>query len=420
MPHTEQPPILIVDDDEIILVALYETIIQEGYRVVRANHPSEGLAYLEEESFAVIISDQRMPDMTGLEFFAEAKKVQPNASRILITGVLTLKTIIEAVNQGEIFRFLAKPWIREELLATVHNAYQRYQLIETNRKLQENTFKLNEELANANADLQRRLSETVHQKEQLDKANEALNKNFDRSIELCFRLISSFFPILGEQTRAIVTICEQMCLSGVLTEEEQHILKTSAWLQNIGLLGVSRETLSRSLSTPHELDDHEKTLIQHHPIYGQTLANFVDELETVGETIRAHHERWDGGGYPDHLEGTEIPKPARYLAVAAHYVECGLPKEEAIEEILSLSGKAFDPEAVRLFLKVTRLAQLPKKVKEVLFAELSAGMTLAKGIYSPSGLLLIPEGHPLSPKTLHKITEHNQAEPIDQRLLVYM
>jgi len=412
--------VLIVDDDEIILVALYETISSEGYSVIKANNPKEGLKRLEEETFSVILSDQRMPEMTGLEFFNKAKDIQPNASRILITGVLTLKTVIEAVNKGEIFRFLAKPWIREELLATVHNANQRYQLIEMNEKLQRDTLKLNDQLAEANQKLKKQLDETVEQKEQLDKAHNALSQNFNRSLELCYRLISSFYPILGKQTKAIVDICQQMRLGGVLSEEEQHVMVTSAWLQNIGLLGISREILSRALNAPQELNEDEKQIIQHHPIYGQTLANFLDELEAVGTTIRAHHERWDGTGYPDGLARLMIPKPARYLAVAVHYVESGLPKEEAIEEILGLSGKAFDPEAVRLFLKVTRLTQLPKKIKEVLFSELSPGMVLAKGIYSPAGLLLIPEGQSLTRKTLTKITEHNEAEPIDQRLLVYI
>lgn len=420
MANAQNRSVLIVDDDEIILVALYETISNQGYRVVKANTPQEGLERLQEELFSVIISDQRMPVMTGLEFFAQAKKIQPNASRILITGVLTLKTVIEAINKGEIFRFLAKPWIREELLATLHNAHQRYSLIEANEKLQTHMLKLNEDLAESNARLQKNITELTLQKQQLDKANDALNRNFDRSIELCYRLISSFYPILGKQTKAIVDICQQMCQSGVLNDEEQHVLMTSAWLQNIGLLGISRKVLSRALNAPQELSASEQQVIQHHPIYGQTLANFIDELEAVGATIRSHHEYWDGSGYPDGLARLMIPKPARYLAVAAHYVESGLPKEEAIEEILSQSGKAFDPEAVRLFLKVTRLTQLPKKIKEVLFSELSPGMVLAKGIYSPAGLLLIPEGQRLNDITLKKINEHNQAEPIDHQLLVYI
>jgi hypothetical protein len=143
-------------------------------------------------------------------------------------------------------------------------------------------------------------------------------------------------------------------------------------------------------------------------------------MEPVGLCIRSHHERWDGMGYPDGLSREAIPWTARCLAVAVYYVECGLPREMAVEEILNLSGKAFDPEAVRLFLKVTRATPLPKKMKEILFADLKAGMVLAKGIYSPTGMLLIPSDEVLTEKTLHKLTTHNMVDPTTQRILVYI
>ena len=110
--------------------------------------------------------------------------------------------------------------------------------------------------------------------------------------------------------------------------------------------------------------------------------------------------------------------PARCLAVAVGYVESGLPKAAAIDLILAESGKSYDPEAVRLFLKVTNLAQLPRQVKEITLHELEPGMVLANGIYSPHGLLLIGEGQELSPGTIAKIRSHNQVTPISQRLLV--
>ncbi len=412
-------PVLVVDDEEIILLALRETLAQEGYQVVTVNSPVEGLEKLKEQPFAVILSDQRMAEMTGLEFLAEAKKLQPSASRILITGVLTLKTVIDAVNKGEIFRFLAKPWIREELVATLRNAYQRYVLMEANERLQADTLKLNTQLQAANEELRRRIQEISQQKTESEVAQEALRRNFDHSIELCYRLISTFYPILGAQTKAIVDICQLICDSGHLDETEQRVLKVAAWLQNIGLIGISREVLSRYFKSPETLTEREEALIQHHPVYGQTLAGFVDNLQEVGATIRAHHERWDGQGFPDGLAAEMIPRPARFLAVAVYYVESGLDRDPALEAIVEQSGKAFDPEAVRLFLKVTRLAALPKAVREVLFSELRPGMVLARGIYSPGGLLLIPEGALLTEQTLYKIREHNQVDPLDQRLMVF-
>ena len=94
-------------------------------------------------------------------------------------------------------------------------------------------------------------------------------------------------------------------------------------------------------------------------------------------------------------------------------------KQATIESILAKSGNAYDPEAVRLFLRVTQLVNLPRQVREILLGELAPGMVLASGIYSPHGLLLVGEGQSLGRDTIAKILNHNEVTPIEQRLLVY-
>jgi len=112
-------PILIVDDEEIVLMALRDTLAREGYNVVASPHAIHALSVLKEQKFSVVITDQQMPMVTGLEFLAQVREIQPDATRILITAVLSLSTVIDAINKGEIYRFIVKPWLREELLATV-------------------------------------------------------------------------------------------------------------------------------------------------------------------------------------------------------------------------------------------------------------------------------------------------------------
>lgn len=412
--------ILVVDDDEIILVAISETLSTEGFRITTCNNPVEALELIKRNEYAVILSDQRMGEMTGLEFLSQAKKILPNTSRVLLTGVLTLTTVIDAINKGEIFRFLAKPWIREELVATIHNAVNRYHLITENEKLHQDTLDLNKKLESANEQLKDNITLIKAQNSELELAREALAKNFDHSLELCYRIINAFHPLLGKETKSIVDICQLMNESGALDNDDQNALRNAAWLQNIGLIGISRDVLLKSRKNPDQLTLSEQNLINNHPIYGQTLASFFDDMEQTGQIIRSHHENWDGSGYPDGLIGEAIPWAARCLAVAVYYVECGLPRELAIEEILNLSGKLFDPEAVRLFLKVTRAAALPKKMREILFSDLKPGMVLAKGIYSPTGMLLIPSDEVLTDKTLQKLTAHNMVDPTTQRILVYI
>lgn len=423
MPEAATPPaapstILIVDDEPVVLAALQQTLEREKFHVVACSSPTKALAILADRDFAVIISDQKMPEMLGLDFLIESRRIRPQASRILITAVLSLPTIVDAINKGEIFRFVAKPWLREELIATVRNAVHRHELVTHNAILTAETQRLNAELTAANATLAAQVRDLEQQRQGLDTANRKLAASYEHSLELCRRILTTYDPILGGQAKTLVEFATSMAASDLFNDEQRHALRTSAWLCDLGLIGVPREMLRAFRSKADELTDRERAMLHNHPVYSQTLASLVDDSSGVGEIIRAHHERFDGEGYPDGLAGDAIPWPARCLAVAVGYVECGLPKAAAIDLILSQSGTVYDPEAVRLFLKVTNLAQLPREVREVTLHELEPGMVLANGIYSPHGLLLIGEGQELSPSTIAKIRSHNQVTPISQRLLV--
>lgn len=411
--------ILIVDDEPVVLTALKFTLEREGFHIVACNSPLKALTILAERDFAVIISDQRMPEMLGLDFLVESRRLRPHASRILITAVLALPTIVDAINKGEIFRFVAKPWLREELVATVRNAVQRHDLVTHNVVLQAETQSLNARLREANAALENKVQDLEQQRQRLDAANRGLAENYENSLELCRRILTTYDPILGGQAKALVEFANQMSATDSFTEAERHALRAAAWLCDLGLIGVPREMLRAFRSKTEQLTDRERMMMHSHPIYGQTLAALVDTRAEVGEVVRAHHERYDGRGYPDGLAGNSIPWPARCLAVAVGFVESGLTKAAAIDNLLAKSGSHYDPEAVRLFLKVSNLVQLPKQVREIMLHELEPGMVLANGIYSPHGLLLIGEGQSLSPGTISKIRSHNQVTPISQRLLVY-
>jgi HD-GYP domain-containing protein (c-di-GMP phosphodiesterase class II) len=216
-----------------------------------------------------------------------------------------------------------------------------------------------------------------------------------------------------------VEIADKMAESDRFTDNERRTLRTAAGLCDLGLIGVPREMLRAFRTHPDRLSEQERSMLHNHPIYSQTLATLVDDSVDVGETIRSHHERFDGFGFPDGLTDKSIPWTARCLAVAVGFVESGLDRKEAMDLVLSRSGSVYDPEAVRLFLKVMHLVQLPRQVREVLLDELRPDMILASGIYSPHGLLLIGENQPLDGQMISKIRSHNQMLPISQRLLVY-
>lgn len=390
--------ILVVDDEPEILEVLEPLLRASGYQVDACSSSREALEKLEERTYACLIVDHFMPDILGLDLLAVAQERQPHAARILVTGQPSVEVLLEALNKGEIYRFMEKPWDEQKLLQLVDRAVARYRLQEENTALHRQTEELNR---------------------QLEVANTVLKENFQRSIALCQNLMSTFFPLLGECARGVEAICQQFCKAGLLPENEQRVLMVSAALHNIGLIGITRDILAQYFHEPDALSLEDRFMLEKHPVYGATLAGFVGHLEGVAETIRAHHERWDGKGYPDGLREESIPRPARYLAVAAAFVESRLSHTDAVQYVIDEANQAFFPDAVRAFLKVTQAARLPKRVREITLDDLRPGMILARGLHTPTGLLLVPEEQPLSREMVDRIHKHDILDHIQDRLLVY-
>jgi len=418
---SEEPslPILIVDDEELVLATLRDTLLREGYKVVASPHAVHAASILQEQQFSVVMTDQQMPMVTGLEFLAQVKKIQPDATRILATGVLNLSTVIDSINKGEIYRFVVKPWLREELLATVKNAVQRHELICHNARLRAEALAMNKELTRINSALESQVELVAGQNKQLEILNAAQEKNFRLSVELCVQMMQTFYPTMGNQARRVFELCTTMAQGIDLSPEDRQTLEIAAWIHDIGLVGVPRRLIKRWEESPANLTPAERAVVEHHPILGAELARFAHHLRGVGPTIRGHHERFDGSGYPDKLSGQRIPWLARLLAVAVAYAESDFPGQPAADMISAGSNSAFDPDAVRAFLSTLPKAAVPGKQKEVLLSELLPGMILAQGIYTVNGMLLIRDGQRLTAAYIDKLLNHNRINPISQSLLVY-
>ena len=412
-------PIAIVDDEPIILSAIRETLRAEHLQTCAFENPLTALEEIKRREFSVIITDQRMPALSGLDLLRQAREIQPDATRVLITAVPNLDTVVSAVNHGEIFRFILKPWLREEFVTTVRNALQRYELICENKRLHSETDSLNARLMELNRSLEQQIELVRKQNQQLAQANSALEKNLSTSLELCVRTMETFNPVLGQQARRAHELCQRIANLLELAPAEKRILESSALLYDIGLVAVPREIIHAWQQDPHSLTPEEKSLIEQHPILGQELASFDSDLEKVGEIIRAHHERFDGTGYPDRLAREAIPWLARLLAVAVAWACSCESDRHAIEKIKMGSGSAFDREAVRVFLKALPMTPLPRHERQVSLSEARPGMVLSRGIYSGDGLLLIPEGQALNRTYIEQLLNHNRIQPITEALTVF-
>jgi DNA-binding NtrC family response regulator len=160
MDSTPNPSsVLIVEDDHMVLATIKLTLESEHFDVVSCLSPRQALKLLADRDFAVIISDNKMPEMMGLDFLVECRRLRPQSSRILLTAVLDLPTALDAINRGEICRFISKPWITAELVSAVRGAIQRHELAGRNQRLRTEACRLNVELTASNRALQARVDE---------------------------------------------------------------------------------------------------------------------------------------------------------------------------------------------------------------------------------------------------------------------
>ena len=152
--------LLLVDDEQNILSALSRLFRRDGYRVLTASSGSEGLSVLAENKVGVILSDQRMPEMSGSEFLSLVKDRFPDTARIMLSGYTELASVTDAINRGAIYKFLTKPWEDELLRDNVRQAFEHYELTLENERLTQELTEANARLAATNQGLERRVEET--------------------------------------------------------------------------------------------------------------------------------------------------------------------------------------------------------------------------------------------------------------------
>lgn len=193
-PQPRQRTLLLVDDEENILAALRRLLRRDGYRILTANSGQAGLDLLASEAVDVILSDQRMPAMTGVEFLRQVKARYPDTVRLVLSGYTELQSITDAINEGAIYKFLTKPWDDELLRANLEEAFRYKELADENRRLNLELQVVNRQLARANE----RLLDVLAEKERrilrdettLDVAQEVLH---------CIP-----FPVLGIDDEAMI------------------------------------------------------------------------------------------------------------------------------------------------------------------------------------------------------------------------
>ena len=141
----DKPSILYIDDEEHNLVA-FKAAMRRDFNVLTAISAEAAMPFLEDSSIKLIVSDQRMPKTTGVQFFSKIKESHPEPIRVLLTGYSDMEAVIDAINKGEVYRYLTKPWDAEYMKATLNQALELFDLRRENKKLVKDLLRANEQL----------------------------------------------------------------------------------------------------------------------------------------------------------------------------------------------------------------------------------------------------------------------------------
>ena len=355
--------ILLVDDEISITKSLKRIFRKENYRIFTASSGKEGLELLNtlEEPVSLIISDQRMPEMTGAQFLEKARKIFPDAGRYLLTGYSDMDAVVDAVNKGEIHRYLTKPWNDDELLVHVRQSLEQYELVLENRRLLELTSTQNRELNELNKNLEKKVSERTLEIRQtnieLEETNKRLEKSFLDTIRLLSSLIETLNPELGKHMKQVARLARGVAEEYGLDREDLNQIEMAGMIHDIGMLGLPKTTL---LKDEKDMGVAEFKMYRQHPAIASICLETVERLDKVAEIVLYHHENFDGSGFPNGLKEDEIPLGSRIIGAVADYCSIIYMWPKDIKYIFYKAKKYFGP-AIRDF-NVTEPEKMIEKI----------------------------------------------------------
>jgi putative nucleotidyltransferase with HDIG domain len=347
--------ILFDDDEANILNALKRLLRQEPWRVLCASRASEAFELLKRHPCQVVVSDQRMPELTGADFLASVRESYPELVRLMLTGNSEIKVAVEAINRGEVFRLVTKPWNDAELKATIRQAFDHYELKQELKRLNRLTHDQNFKLQEMNRSLESKVRDRT---KQLAQKHLELRTAYVQTIRALAEAVDAKDTYTRGHSERVGVYASKIARQLELTKDRIEQVYIAGLLHDVGKIGIP----DRIISKPEALNDEEYDEMKRHPEIGAKILEPVAFLSEVVPCVRHHHEWFDGSerGYPGRIAGDCIPFPSRIILVA-DTVEAmtsdrpyrdALPLDRVLNELHRFSGTQFDPDCVTAMLRL--------------------------------------------------------------------
>jgi putative nucleotidyltransferase with HDIG domain len=329
--------ILIVDDEPEI-TSILSDLFEDKHHCTTAGSAEEALELLAGEPHDLVISDITMPGMSGLEMIPHVKRSWPNSVVVMISGMQTMESAIDALRLGA-FDYVMKPFDLRQVEAVVKRALDHQELIVAKQRYEDH------------------LEELVEQRTvELDRALNSLEDAYRSTLKALTAALEARDQETHGHSERVVSYSMRLGREYGLDSERAKALEFGSLLHDIGKIGVPDLILRK----PGKLTADEWVFMRQHPLHGQQILRGIEFLEGASRVVAQHHEKWDGSGYPLGLQGEEIDVCARIFAVADAFdaitsdrvYRKGKPYQAAADELDTWAGKQFDPKVVEAFHRV--------------------------------------------------------------------
>lgn len=401
------PGVLLVDDEPNVLSSLRRLLRKVDCTLYTALSGKEGLDILAEHDIDIVISDARMPEMTGPEFLAIVAEEYPDSTRILLTGYADMEAMADAINRGKVSQYIEKPWDDEKLVALVQDTLMHVDVLKQNQALQQVIKEQNETLKAMNENLEATVKE---RSAKIILMNNALKENYRHTLNLFSGLLEMRLPKASTELPDIVLLVKDMAALLEVPEHDIAALEYATKMRYIGLMGLS-DTL---LKTPYErLTKDQKHIYEQYPLMGSAVLTSIPHLRAASDIILQHKEYLNGRGYPHGEWEKNLSRRVQILTVANDYIELvsGRMQEEALTHVEALhflatrSGSFYAENVIEALKQALSLQEVSKQKGElrVWSKHLVPGMILSRDLSNHNGAFLLAKGAVLNDRLIMRL-----------------
>ena len=401
--------VLFVDDEPNILRAIKRALFTMDITLLLADSGAKALELMSNHEVHVVISDMKMPQMSGAELLEQVAINYPDTFRVVLTGYADIESTIKAVNQGKIHRYLQKPWDNQELISVVEEGLERVKLKAENTRLQKLTRLQNRKLRDVNASLE----QVVQKRTRQIKA--ALNKIEKHNLameQVLFNVISINPDINGKFAIEVSELASKLARIARLEKEEIKQVRYAGLICELGLLGLESEDFKAPFS---KLKYQQQQNYLSQTKQAALILAPAHELHQVSDIIEFQFEHYNGSGLYNKV-AKEIPAGARILAIARDYWRLVTGRMSGIEmsprdaklEMKKHRNTRYDGEFLDLLLEAEDVTTSKLLSTSLKASQLKAGMVLAQNLYNDSHILILPEGHVFSDATIQKLVHFEE------------